>query len=114
MNIEEVRDFALSMPHATEDMPYGDDWVIFRIGGKIFLHIWLAAPVPSCAVKLPPEEGASLRAENIGIQPAYHLNKMHWSDSCLDELNDALVKTLIEKSYKLVRSKLPLKVRQTL
>ena len=38
MNIEEVRNFALTLPGATEDMPYGPDWLIFRIEGKIFLY----------------------------------------------------------------------------
>ena len=25
MNIEEIREFALSLPHVTEDMPFGPD-----------------------------------------------------------------------------------------
>lgn len=47
MNIEEVREFALSLPGTTEDQAYGEDWVLFRIEGKIFLHIWLYAPGPA-------------------------------------------------------------------
>ena len=43
MNIEEVREYALSLPGTTEDQAYGEDWVLFRIEGKIFLHIWLNA-----------------------------------------------------------------------
>ena len=61
MNIEEVREYALSLPGTTEDQAYGEDWVLFRIEGKIFLHIWLNAPEPSCALKLPPEQGQALR-----------------------------------------------------
>lgn len=34
MNIEEVREYALSMPGATEDQAYGPDWVLFRIEGN--------------------------------------------------------------------------------
>jgi predicted DNA-binding protein (MmcQ/YjbR family) len=44
-------------------MPYGEDWVVFRIGGKIYLHIWLKAPIPTIAVKLLPERGEELREE---------------------------------------------------
>ena len=40
MNIEDVREYALTLAGADEDMPYGPDWLIFRIEGKIFLHIW--------------------------------------------------------------------------
>lgn len=41
MNIEDVREYALTLAGANEDMPYGPDWLIYRIEGKIFLHIWL-------------------------------------------------------------------------
>ena len=37
MNIEQVRTYTLSLPGVTEDMPFGDDVVTFRIEGKIFL-----------------------------------------------------------------------------
>lgn len=111
MDIQEVREFALTMPGATEDMPYGPDWLVFRIGGKIFLHIWLESPEATCAVKLQPEEGELLRAHHDAIRPAYHLNKMHWNDLYLDNLDDAQVNELIEKSYQLVLNKLPKGIR---
>lgn len=112
MNIEEVRTYALSQQGATEDMPYGPDWVIFRIEGKIFLHIWLSSPEPTCAVKLPPEEGERLREETSFIRPAYHLNKRHWNDLYLDHLDDDTVRRLIQTSYHLVRSHLPRRLRE--
>lgn len=107
MNIEDVREYALSMPGATEDQAYGADWVLFRIERKIFLHIWLDSPEPTCAVKLPPEQGQQLRDHYDGIRPAYHLNKVHWNDIYLDEIDDGMVKKLIKESYQLVLNKLP-------
>ena len=95
MNIEEVREYALSLSGTTEDQAYGEDWVLFRVEGKIFLHIWLNAPQPTCAVKLPPEQGQTLRDHYDGIRPAYHLNKVHWNDIFLDEIDDDMVKVLI-------------------
>ena len=112
MDIEQVRIYALTMPGATEDMPYGPDWLIFRVEGKIFLHIWLEAPEPTCAVKLAPEEGADLRQHYDGIRPAYHLNKVHWNDLYLNTLDDDLVQKLIAESYLLVRNKLPKRLRE--
>lgn len=35
MEISEVREYCLSLPFATEDMPFGDDIVTLRVGGKI-------------------------------------------------------------------------------
>jgi len=111
MNIEEVREYALSLQGATEDMPYGPDWLIFRIEGKIFLHIWLESPTPTCAVKLEPEYGQELRDQCSGVQPAYHLNKTHWNDIYLNLIDDEQVKAFITQSYLLVRSKLPKRLR---
>ena len=111
MNIEEVREFALSLPGTTEDQAYGEDWVLFRIEGKIFLHIWLYAPEPCCALKLPPELGQTLREHYEGVRPAYHLNKVHWNDVLLDEIDDNRVKSLITQSYQLVLSRLPARLR---
>jgi len=111
MDIEEVREYALGMPGATEDMPYGEDWLIFRIEGKIFLHIWLEAPEPTCAVKLEPELGQQIREHFDGVRPAYHLNKAHWNDIYLDRIDEERVKEWIERSYRLVLSRLPRKTR---
>ena len=41
MNIEEVRDYALSLYGVTEDQPFGDDILTFRVEGKIFVCLWL-------------------------------------------------------------------------
>ncbi|SFG30699.1 MmcQ/YjbR family DNA-binding protein [Prevotella sp. KH2C16] len=114
MNIEQVRAYALSLPEATEDMPYGPDWLIFRIGGKIFLHIWLESPEPTCAVKLAPDRGAELREHYDGIRPAYHLNKTHWSDLYLETLDDKLTEQLIRSSYLAVAGRLPKRLRPLL
>jgi len=114
MNIEQIREYALTMPGATEDMPYGNDWLIFRIGGKIFLHIWLESPTPTCAVKLQPEYGQELREHHDGIRPAYHLNKQHWNDIYLQQLDEPIVYKLIKRSYELVYSKLPKKIQQNI
>jgi len=111
MDIEQVREFALALANVTEDMPYGNDWLIFRIGGKIFMHIWLESPEPTCAVKLEPEYGMQLRERYDGVRPAYHLNKQHWNDLYLDLIDDNLVKEWIQTSYRLVYSKLPKKVK---
>lgn len=111
MDIEDVREYALSQPGVTEDQAYGPDWVLFRIEGKIFLHIWLEAPEPTCAVKLDPEYGQNLREHNDGIRPAYHLNKIHWSEIYIEKVNDEIVKMLIGKSYQLVLSKLPFRLK---
>ena len=112
MNIEDVRNYALTLAGAQEDMPYGPDWVVFRIEGKIFMHIWLEAPEPTCAIKLEPDYGESMRERYHGVRPAYHLNKTHWNDIYLNSIDDTNVMQWINISYSLVLSKLPKRLRE--
>lgn len=120
MNIEDVREFALSLNNATEDQAFGDDIVNFRIEGKIFLCLWLGAYGPNMpdasesrfAIKLTPERNIELRAAYNAVVPAYHWNKKHWSDVYYEILDDGLVKEWIKESYNLVASKLPKAIRQ--
>ena len=39
MNIEEVREYCLSLPQATEDFPFDETTLVFRIEQKIFAMI---------------------------------------------------------------------------
>ena len=41
MNIEQVREYTLSLFGVTEDQPFGDDIITFRLEGKIFVCLWL-------------------------------------------------------------------------
>ncbi len=106
MNIEEVRSYCLTLPGATEDMPYGPDWVVFRIEGKIFLHISLERRL--IAIKLLPERGMELRDKYDAVTPAWHMNKKHWNDIVIENtFPDRLIHRWIRESYELVLSKLP-------
>jgi len=112
MNIEQVRERCLSLLGVTEDMPFGDDVVTFRIEDKIFLCLWLSAESQRFAVKLSPERNEELREEFPQVTPAYHWNKKHWSDVSYGQLNQEQVSELILESYNLVVSKLPKKIRE--
>jgi predicted DNA-binding protein (MmcQ/YjbR family) len=37
MDIESLREYCLSKKNTTEDMPFGDDTLVFKAGGKIFV-----------------------------------------------------------------------------
>ena len=119
MNIEEARTFTLSLPGVTEDQPFGDDNITFRIEGKIFLCLWLGGDsqkpgnsAPRFALKLEPGRNEELRERYQEVSPAWHWNKRHWSDVAYEGLSEALVRSWIEESYHLVLSKLPKAVRQ--
>ena len=119
MNIEQVRDYALSLKGVTEDQPFGDDNITFRIEGKIFMCLWLGdnnleseSCQPRFAIKLSPERNEELRAQNTAVTPAWHWNKKHRSDIFYSSLPDELVMAWIQESYLLVVAKLPKAIRQ--
>lgn len=115
MNIEQVREYTLSLSGVTEDQPFGDDIITFRIAGKIFLCLWLGGGKydmkdgqPRFALKLLPERNEELRENYALVTPAFHWNKKHWSDVYYETgIEDELIKSWIKESYSLVVSKLP-------
>ena len=119
MNIEQVREYALSLYGVTEDQPFGDDIITFRLEGKIFVSLWLGGgqddmndASPRLALKLPPERNEELREKYSVVTPAWHWNKKHWSDVYFEVLDDEQVEGWMKESYRLVTSKLPKKLRQ--
>lgn len=118
MNIEEVRDFALSLPGVTEDQPFGDDNITFRVEGKIFMCLWLGGgkynideTMLRFACKLAPERNEELRELYSAVTPAFHWNKTHWSDVFFEQLDTDVIESIIRESYGVIVSKLPKSVR---
>ncbi|MBR3100634.1 MAG: MmcQ/YjbR family DNA-binding protein [Muribaculaceae bacterium] len=111
MDIEAVREYALSLNVLVTEELFAEQWISWRIAGKWFLLMQLDAPEPRVAVKLPPMVGAALRESHDGVRPAYHMNKVHWNDLYLNRLGDDFVKQQIARSFQLVMSKLPKKQR---
>ena len=118
MNIEQIREYTLSLPGVTEDQAFGDDILNFRLEGKIFVCLWLGGGrydmkdgVSRIALKLSPDRNIELREQFSAVTPAYHWNKTHWSDVYYEEMDEAIVKGLIRESYHLIASKLPKAIR---
>lgn len=111
MDIEQVRDFTLSLNGVTEDQPFGDDNITFRLEGKIFLCLWLGDDgkdvEPHFALKMLPERNEELRDAYPTVCPAWHWNKRHWSDVYYSTMDADTVSSWIEESYRLIVSKLP-------
>lgn len=111
MNIEEIRDYCLSLPLATEDMAFGEDYILFRIMNHIFCCIGMVR-TDYCVVKLPPEANIEYRELYPEIEPAWHWNKKYWSQINLSgRLPDSFIQELIRKSYAEVVKKLPRKTK---
>ena len=44
MNIESIREYCLSLPLVTEDLPFDETTLVFRVLGKIFACLDLERP----------------------------------------------------------------------
>jgi predicted DNA-binding protein (MmcQ/YjbR family) len=103
MNVEELREIALSLKDVSEGFPFGEDTLVFKTGGKIFLLLALSADPVQFNVKCDPDEAVELREQYACILPGYHMNKKHWNTIIIDgQLSRNQLKTFITNSYSLV------------
>lgn len=107
MNIEWLREYALSKEEVTESFPFGEDTLVFKANGKIFLLIALAEIPLRFNLKCDPEHALELREEHPDqIYAGYHMNKKHWNTIIADgKLKTQLIKKLIDESFNLVYHK---------
>jgi predicted DNA-binding protein (MmcQ/YjbR family) len=114
MNIERAREYFLSLPQVTEDFPFDETTLVFRIGGKIFAMLDLEN-TEWFVLKCQPEYAIELRERYPDIAPAWHMNKKHWNQLNLyGNLPDDLVQALIQHSYDEVVKKMSKKQRLAL
>ena len=101
----EVRSFALSLPEATEDHPWGED--VAKVRGKVFVFLGTAAsPTPRMTVKLVESHGHALSID--GAEPTgYGLGKSGWVTVPLGSrgVTRALLCDWIEESFRIVAPK---------
>lgn len=111
MNIEEVREYCLSLPLVTEDMAFGEDHLLFRVCDKIFGCLSLHGD-DNFTVKCQPEYAVELRDTYEDIAPAFHWNKKYWIQMRLQgSLQPEFIHSLIRNSYSEVVSKLPRRIK---
>jgi predicted DNA-binding protein (MmcQ/YjbR family) len=103
MNIEELREYALSLEYVEECTPFGDETLVFKTNGKMFMAMGIYNSPLQFNVKCDPAKAIELREQYGAVQPGYHMNKKHWNTVIIDgSLNKKLLKQFISDSYKLV------------
>ncbi|WP_138991872.1 MmcQ/YjbR family DNA-binding protein [Larkinella sp. C7] len=115
MNIETLRTYCLSKPGANESFPFGEDTLVFKVGGKVFALTSLDARPLSVNLKCNPELAVELREQYDSVRPGYHMNKVHWNTVIIDgTVRESDLKKWIDHSYELIVASLPKSVRQEL
>ncbi|MGX9985778.1 MmcQ/YjbR family DNA-binding protein [Soonwooa purpurea] len=114
MNAEEIREYCLLKVGVTEDFPFDNETLVFKIGGKIFLLMSLEKQPTTINLKANPDWSIELREEYVQIVPGYHMNKKHWNTITTEGLKRDFLIKLINHSYDLVFASLTKKLREKL
>ena len=115
MNIEELRAYCLSKKAVTEEFPFDEQTLVFKVLGKMFAITGLERMPPQVNLKCDPERSAQLREDHEGlIYGGYHMNKLLWNTVEYTNFPAEFIEELIDHSYELVVAKMPKKLRASL
>lgn len=111
MNVETIREYCLSKKGTTESFPFDETSLVIKVMNKMFALIDLEE-ANSITLKCDPERAIELREHYSGIEGAYHFNKKYWNGIYFDiDVDDKLIKELVDHSYDEVIKKFTKKLR---
>ena len=114
MDLEQIDTYLLSKKGATFDYPFDDRVRVYRVAKKIFALFVDEKPL-RINLKCNPIYALELRSLHESVKGGYHMNKKHWNTVTLGgDVDDILLKELIDHSYELVYGKLTRKQRELL
>ena len=114
MNIEEFRNYCLRKAGVTEEFPFDEHILVYKVMGKMFTSANIDL-FESINLKCDPEKAVELREQYTGVKAGYHMSKKHWNTVIMDgSVPDSLIREWIDDSYQLVVTGLPKKVRAEL
>lgn len=115
MNIEEFREYCLSLKGSTESLPFlGHNVLVFKVMDKMFAYIPLEPKngIFSVNLKCNPEKSIELREKYNGVTETDFKTPM-WNLVALEsDVPDELIRELTQHSMDEVIKKLPKKKRE--
>lgn len=115
MNIEELREYCLSIKGATESFPFDDTVLVFKVMDKMFAFLSIEPKDGQFKVSLKcnPEKSIELRERYAGITEGFYAKSLLWNFVALEsDAPDKLIKELISHSVSEVIRKLPKKKQE--
>lgn len=121
MNIEEFREYCLSLGGVTDKMPFGKaasefdrNLLVFYVLDKWFCLVNIYE-FGYCIIRCAPDDIGELQARYDEVQPAYHMNKKHWINVYFNRsLSDETVLRMVKASYDIAVATLTKKQRESL
>lgn len=114
MKLESFQKYCISKAGVTEEMPFDDETLVYKVFGKMFA---LANSIGdlNITLKCDPDKAIELRASYPSVQPGYHMSKVHWNTIYIDgSIEDKDIYEWIDHSYKLIVEKLSRKEKEEL
>ena len=109
MNIEQFRKYCISKKGVTEEFPFDNETLVFKVGSKIFA-LTNIEHFSSINLKCDPEQALLLREQHDYVIPGYHMNKKHWNTILIsNNVSDKFIREWTDHSYHLVLKGLPKK-----
>lgn len=125
MNIEQLREYCIPKKGVTEEFPFDNDTLVFKVMGKMFI----LAPLDRwergqelCVLKLDPEWALELRNDYEGILEGFQMGRKpdakyvytkHWNTiENHKDVSDEFLRALIDHSYDIVVEKFTKKVKE--
>lgn len=115
MQVDDFRDYCLRKAGVMEGTPFGEEHLVFKVGGKMFALLSLDEVPATANLKCDPDLALELRDRYEQVRPGYHMNKKHWNTvEIAGGIPDAEVRKMIDHSYVLVARSLPKAARARL
>jgi predicted DNA-binding protein (MmcQ/YjbR family) len=101
-------DCAEELSGARLEHPFGPDWEVYKVRGKVFMLMTEVPGRPVVILKADPDEAHTVREQYRHITPGYHMNKKRWITLESGEgVDKERVKEFVTDSYRLVVAHLP-------
>lgn len=111
MNIEELREYCISLEGVTEKTPFGnfarrfDSILVFYVLDHMFCLTDMD-DFTSVTVKATPEEIEAVRQTHVSVGSHRNMSKQHWIQLYLNgDIPDRMIYDMIRRSYDIVRAK---------
>ncbi len=103
MHIENFRIYCLKKPGTTEDFPFDETTLVFKVMGKMYSLTNLNREGFKVNLKCDPVYALELREQYEEVAPGYHMSKKHWNTVDFEgSLDVKLLCKLIDHSYDMV------------
>lgn len=111
MNIEDFREYCLSMEAVTEKTPFGkfarryDSILVFYVMDHMFCFVDMD-DFTSVTVKSTPEEIEELKMRHSSVSKPLNMSERHWIQLNLKgDIPDRQIQALVRRAYDIVKTK---------